>query len=199
MQEDNCPSLRIVNGHYQLWLGRPINLQTLSEVVGKNGRLHRGRPTMMSCRLLKKRVLFFPNGGVQVIGGGVTKTLLNHLLRKIDILLRLCSVTAPPCQLQWTVNNIVFQFNLHRRFKFDRYKCNKDFSFEPELFPAALISRWIPAHVTLFSNGRGMITGVKERSTAVELLRKLPAFLTEHANSCGLRGRTDPGVECFCD
>lgn len=196
MQEDDCPpspapNLRIINGHYQLYLSRPINLQTLSDIVGeRNGRLHRGRPTMMSCRLLKKRVLFFPNGSVQVIGGGVTVTLLNHLARKIDILLRLSGVTVPPCKLQWTINNIVFRFNLHRRFSFDRYQCNQYFSFEPELFPAALISRWPPAHVTLFSNGRGMITGIKDRATALELLRKLPVFLTEHAKNnanCRLR------------
>lgn len=37
---------------------------------------------------------------------------------------------------------------------------NKDLSLKPENFPTALISKWQPAHVTLFSNGKGMITGV---------------------------------------
>ena len=33
--------------------------------------------------------------------------------------------------------------------------------YEAELFPAALIRKWAPAHVAVFHNGRVIITGVK--------------------------------------
>ena len=77
----------------------------------------------------------------------------------------------------WKVNNIVFSFNLSERLKFYDCMCTKDFSFEPELFPAALISKWHPAHVTLFSNGKGMITGVKSRENAEQIFLQLSPFL----------------------
>ena len=56
--------------------------------------------------------------------------------------------------------------------------CTKDIFFEPELFPAMLLSQWRPGHVTLFPNGHGMITGVKDRKAAVAIIHKLCDFIT---------------------
>ena len=78
------------------------------------------------------------------------------------------------------MNNIVYKFDYNMHFKFDNCVCNSYFSFEPELFPAALISKWSPAHVTLFTNGKGLITGIKDRDSACSILRELPTFLSEH-------------------
>ena len=83
---------------------------------------------------------------------------------------------------QWKVNNLVFHFNFGKQVKFNNCICSKDFSFEPELFPAALISKWHPSHVTLFSNGKGMITGVKNGNEAQCILDELPTFLFHRAN-----------------
>ena len=80
------------------------------------------------------------------------------------------------------MNNLVFRFDFAKQIKFKDCTCTKDFSFEPELFPAALISKWQPAHVTLFSNGKGMITGVKSQDEAECILNKLPSFLFHHGN-----------------
>ena len=85
------------------------------------------------------------------------------------------------------MNNCVFKFNLFHHLKFEHYDCNQYFSYEPELFPAALISYWSPAHVTLFPNGKGMITGIKDRDSAVDILHKLPTFLMNYADHCRLR------------
>ena len=60
--------------------------------------------------------------------------------------------------------------------------CTKDFSFEPELFPAAMISKWQPAHVTLFCNGKGLITAVKSEDKALFILSELTLFLQSHVN-----------------
>ena len=78
----------------------------------------------------------------------------------------------------WKVNNCVCEFDFNRRFKFEKIPCDKDFSYEPELFPAALISKWAPAHVTLFSNGKGLVTGVKSETEAMSYLCQLPSFLS---------------------
>lgn len=83
---------------------------------------------------------------------------------------------------EWKLNNIVFHFDLMKQIKFHDCLCTKDFSFEPELFPAALISKWQPSHITLFPNGKGMITGVKSKDEAEYILDELPFFLLHHAN-----------------
>ena len=84
---------------------------------------------------------------------------------------------------EWKVNNIVTSFIIKKKFKFDKMNCNKNFSFEPELFPAALISKWTPAHVTLFPNGKGMITGVKSEDDARRIIKEIPNFLqSNHAH-----------------
>ena len=85
---------------------------------------------------------------------------------------------------QWKVNNVVFRFNLERRFKFDNILCNHHFSYEPELFPAALISKWNPIHVTLFPNGKGMVTGVKSETEVLTVLLELVSWLS-HVNHSG--------------
>lgn len=172
--------LRVINAHYQSQCNQRINLQQLSDVVGENGKLHCGRPTMLTCRMMTKRVQFFPNGTVQILGGGVTPSLLNHLCAQISHLLTRYDSTLK--MGPWKVNNIVFHFDLLKHIKFCNCTCTKDFSFEPELFPAALISKWQPAHVTLFSNGKGMITGVKSHDSAQYILSELPSFLLHHTN-----------------
>lgn len=78
------------------------------------------------------------------------------------------------------MNNVVFHFDFGRRFKFNRILCSKDFSYEPELFPAALISKWTPVHITLFANGKGMITGLTTAIEAFHYLREVLLFLHSH-------------------
>ena len=80
------------------------------------------------------------------------------------------------------MNNVVFHFDLRKKINFKDSLCTKDFSFEPELFPAALISKWRPAHVTLFSTGKGLIIGVKNEDKAQHILDELPSFLLHKAN-----------------
>ena len=137
---------------------------------------------MLTCRIMAKRVQFFPSDTVQILGGNVTPSLLCRIHRKICHLLNLCNLNPLPQVTDWKVNNIVSSFNFKKKFHFKKMKCNKHFSFEPELFPAALISKWTPAHVTLFHNGKGMITGVKSEDDARHIIKEIPNFLqSNHA------------------
>lgn len=77
----------------------------------------------------------------------------------------------------WKVNNLVLRCDLMKQIKFNDCLCSKDFSYEPELFPAALISKWYPTHVTLFPNGKCTITGVKNKDTAQCIIDELPSYL----------------------
>ena len=49
--------------------------------------------------------------------------------------------------------------------------------YEAELFPAALISMWHPAHVAVFHNGQVVITGVKSTNEAKEIVKLLCQYL----------------------
>ena len=49
--------------------------------------------------------------------------------------------------------------------------------YEIELFPAALIRKWSPAHVAVFHNGKLIITGVKTLSECKRLLTAIEKYL----------------------
>ena len=75
--------LRIINGHYLLRCRQRLNLQQLHAVLLHQGRLYNGRPTMLSCRLMGKRVQFFPNGTIQVLADNLTPLDFVRLRGKI--------------------------------------------------------------------------------------------------------------------
>ena len=169
--------LRVVNGHYQLWCNETIDLRQLKTVI-PNGALHLGRPTMLSCLIEGKRVQFFPNGTIQILAGGMTRHLFVQIFHVIYHRLKLCNASRTIHLSKWTVNNLVVHFNLYETFSFDNFVCNGQLSYEPELFPAVLISKWkSSAHVTLFPNGKGVITGIRRRSEAVTILNDILHFL----------------------
>ena len=179
-------SLQIVNGHYQLRCSHPINLRDVHCLLAteKTCKLHQGRPTMLSCRLMTKRVQFFPNGSIQILGGRMTRAVFYHLYVKIHHLLK--TLNSAIHLTRWTTNNIVVHFSLKNCLKFDNVSCNKDLTYEPELFPALLVTKWPPVHVTLFPNGKGMITGIKRRQEAQAILQNLLLFLTDYVYLCRL-------------
>lgn len=63
-------------------------------------------------------------------------------------------------------------FNLHVAFTFDAIFCTQSVSYEPELFPAVLLSKWSTARVTLFVNGKGIVTGIRTPQQAIAVLKE---------------------------
>ena len=169
--------LRVINGHYQLRCDQRLHLPQLKTLL-PSGRLHTGRPTMLSCRILGKRVMFFPNGTIQVLAGNMTPSHFDRLQVVIRRLLTsyttMNSVTPTVIHVsQWIVNNLVVYFDLRSSFVFSGMLCNGRISYEPELFPALLLSKKSTAHVTLFPNGKGIVTGVRSPTAAVEVLQDI--------------------------
>ena len=122
-------SLKLINVHYQTTCNRRIDLVRLNEIVGCNGKFHRGRPYMIACQIMKKRVLFFPNGTIQLLGGNINPPLLHQISSRVLCLLRQYNSAMPPRPLQWKVNNMVFQFDLRSLMNFSNSVCNKYFSY----------------------------------------------------------------------
>ena len=78
-----------------------------------------------------------------------------------------------------TIKNMVIHLDMKRAYDFDGYVSNGDMTFLPELFPAAMITKWYPTHVTLFGNGKAMITGVKSFSELRSIICALDSFVED--------------------
>ena len=79
---------------------------------------------------------------------------------------------------EWKCTNAVYHFDLNRRIHVSNVPSSKDVFFEAELFPAILISKWKPSHVTLFANGKGMITGVKSKQAALDIICEVSDYFS---------------------
>ena len=82
-----------------------------------------------------------------------------------------------------TVNlrNIVLFVHLTMRVKLNNFPysagCGSAF-YEPELFPALQINKWLPVHVSVFRSGKCVITGLTDLQHQLKpLLTKLVNFL----------------------
>lgn len=76
---------------------------------------------------------------------------------------------------------MVISTQLSERVTFSNiHASNHDMCYEPELFPAALISHWLPVHVAIFHNGRVIITGLKSEQQADVILDSLIDYVHTH-------------------
>ena len=54
---------------------------------------------------------------------------------------------------------------------------NHELTYEPELFPAMLINRWLPVHVAVFHTGKVIITGLKSETDVCPMIDKVSDYL----------------------
>lgn len=74
----------------------------------------------------------------------------------------------------FVVDNLVISAQLSDHVKLSNiHASNHTLCYEPELFPAILISCWLPVHVTLFYNSKVVITGLKSEKQADIVLDRL--------------------------
>ena len=50
-------------------------------------------------------------------------------------------------------------------------------TYEPELFPALLLRRFMPVHVAVFHTGRCVLTGLRSLDQARDIMSQLNAYL----------------------
>lgn len=73
---------------------------------------------------------------------------------------------------------MVVKASYHQPFKLHNRPSNGEFFYEKEVFPAALISRWAPAHVALFDSGALLCTGIKDWEKYHQIIRDLDSYLS---------------------
>ena len=169
---------KVLNAMYVMKMNEKIDLENLHRKFRDNTTLYRGRPEMLKMRLDNGRnVQLFRNGTIQLLGNipcqEATK-MRNELLRRLRLVMKQCRATT------WTLKNIVVTAQLKKAVCLQKI-ATSDYNlfYECELFPAALIKKWHPAHVTLFHNGRVVITGIKNEETLKNVFHSLSSFLTQ--------------------
>ena len=74
------------------------------------------------------------------------------------------------------VSNLVISSHLNEHISLAT-RSNHELSYEPELFPAMLISRWLPVHVAVFHTGKVIITGLKSETQVSPILDTVIDYL----------------------
>ena len=176
-------SVKIINSMRVMKPGHRVhlNLDDLHQQLG--GKLYPARPQMLVLTMFNKRkIQIFQGGCVQILGNvsdGEAKLMQETLIEQLTHENADCQLLCTILQLNsFSVANLV----IHAQLKNDL--CLKNISqsdaslfYEIELFPAALIRKWSPAHVAVFHNGKLIITGVKNLSECNALLTAIENYL----------------------
>ena len=78
---------------------------------------------------------------------------------------------------QPVLQNMVICCKYKKSFSLNGRPSNAHYFYEAELFPAALIRRWAPAHIALFPSGSLLCTGIKEWQTFEQIISDLHTYL----------------------
>ena len=158
-----------------------IDLENLF-VTLDNTKLYGGRPEMVLVKMNNGRNLqIFRSGVIQILGA------LSHsdaVSMRYEVKHRLKKLAKMEnCQMSdLTLKNMVVSAQLSRNVSFRNIKTgNKTIQYDGETFPAALITKWRPAHVSVFRNGKVVITGLKTQSHTYFILNSLLDYLTENS------------------
>ena len=87
------------------------------------------------------------------------------------------------CFLQetMTIRNLVVRFQLTSRVFLNRVQnSNSDHSYEVEIFPALLTTKWHPIHFTIFHNGHVVMTGAKSLCQVESVIKEMLDYLKQN-------------------
>ena len=90
---------------------------------------------------------------------------------KLKMNMKLVDISQP------TLQNMVICCKYTQSFHLNGRPSNAHYFYEAELFPAALIRRWAPAHIALFPSGSLLCTGIKEWQTFEQIISDLHTYL----------------------
>ena len=142
-----------------------------------NSVLHRGRPEMVVMRMSNGCNLQMFRGGKVQIFGNLKQEEAEEMRREFVMKLRtiLPNLQVTPLKIVNLVVSVMLKHAIPLR---TITSSNSSVFYEAELFPAALIRKWHPAHIAVFHNGKVIITGVKTVRDVYTLISELSPFLT---------------------
>ena len=152
-----------------------IDLEGLHHLYKDSSRLYRGRPEMLLLRMSNKRnVQLFRKGKIQILGPlseETTEQMMIECLSKVRQLLPNFQLTPA------TTVNMVLRVTVPQTVTRKLSSSDSSIFYEPELFPAILLTNWAPAHIHIFHNGKALITGVKSLDEANLIYKDLLDFI----------------------
>ena len=165
-------NVTVINMMRSMRVADKLNLEALHAALG--GKLYRGRPEMLLLRMSNGRnVQLFRRGTVQILGKlsqSETEGMRREILQRLQI--KTCIPLA--------ISNLVISAQLKIPLCLRKIvQSNANLTYEIELFPAALISKWHPAHVAVFHNGKVIVTGVKTATACKEIFSMLLSYLND--------------------
>ena len=178
---------QLVNAQYSMESNVRLDLRWIHQNL-HNTTYYRVKPHMVKWKSkMNKTVLFFPNKKIQVIGSVDIDQVL--VIRR-DIIKKLrkrfanstFSLTSPK------IHTMTWTYHFNRKFNFYGIPVDNLFSYEPELFPAAIFSHWEPIKVIVFPSGHANILGVKSSQSLPSILKEL---LQKYDDICEYRGYTN--------
>lgn len=165
-------NVRVINIMRSMCAHDGLDLEGLHRRLG--GKLYRGRPEMLLLRMSNNRnVQLFRRGTIQILGP-LRQDEAENMRRELLQCLQTTAVTP------LVISNMVISAQLKKAPCLQMItESNASYVYEIELFPAALIRKWSPAHVAVFHNGKIILTGVKTVEACKEIFSLLPSYLRQ--------------------
>ena len=154
-------NVRVVNCLRECRLDIRIDLERLYQQM-KRGKLYHGRPQMLVLPMSSGRNLqIFVSGVIQFMGHVTHRVALGMRDELLHRLRQLYPQLPTPTV---TLKNLVVCAQLNRSISLHRLShSSSKATYEPELFPALLLRRFMPVHVVVFHTGRCVLTGPRPR------------------------------------
>jgi len=175
------PTRRIINLMREMKVDQSIPLENVFQLFKEESVFHRGRPEMivMKMKVNGRNLQLFRGGKIQILGP-ISNEEADRM--RCEIVRRLQRVPKmEKCQVSpWTITNMVASLQLPYSVNLKNIAySNHDLSYEVELFPAALIRKWHPAHIAVFHNGKVIVTGIKSTNVLNEIYDCTQKFVSE--------------------
>ena len=171
-----------INLMREMKVSQSIPLEDLFQMYKDESKFYRGRPEMLVMKMItnQRNVQIFRGGKVQILGAIANEEAENMRREFVERLKRLKKMEN--CQItNLTIANMVVSLQLPSHVSLHSIThSNHDLSYEAELFPAALIRKWRPAHVAVFHNGKVIVTGVKNEEMLNDITHCMKSFLQEN-------------------
>ena len=168
--------LQVINIVRVMSANQSLNLELIHHNFN-DSKLHRGRPEMLVvCMSNGRNLQIFRGGKIQIFGRlkqNEVEGMRHELVMKLKRIFPNLQVTA------LKIVNLVVNVKLNHAIPLRTISSsNSTVFYEAELFPAALIRKWHPAHVAVFHNGKVIITGIKTITSIYEILSNLKSFVS---------------------
>ena len=161
-----------------------LNLIDLKQSLG--GKYYAGRPHMLVIQMNNGRnIQIFKGGCIQILGRvsdedaeSMRCELLQRLNKNVDDDSACFQLENILQENKFEIANIVLHIKLPNNVSLRNIKyTDSSLFYEVEIFPAALIRKWSPAHLAVFSNGNVILTGIRSLHECEQLLAILCQYL----------------------